>query len=326
MKIFLTSAYDSHNTLDVLRNLVPQDSVGEHQVCNSPEEADIILFVENAHFDDYVFKGLRKHPLLQQFPNKVYMFNEVDKPWCALPGLYTSMPKRYFQDNRQVSFGFFKTPNDFVKSIYKPGDTTEREFLFSFVGAISHRSRRHIMDLSQRIPSIQDTSDFNVWHCNPDIKASQGKNYASVMADSKFVLCPRGIGPNSFRLFEAMQAGRTPVIISDQWMEPNFVNWDFAVRIPEHDINTIPEYLGSIADEAIDRGNAARAAWEEFFAPDKIFNSAVDAIGTLKDSRQSIVSRIYLQNVRKIIIDGEQRFLSTARKMRDRLADVTVQM
>lgn len=326
MKIYLTSAYESHNTLDVVRQLASIDAIGSHSVCDNPEEADAILFVENAHFDDYLFKGLRSHPLLQQFPNKVYMFNEVDKPWCVLPGLYPSMPKRFFQENRQVSFGFFKTPNDFVKNIYQPGDTSERQWLFSFVGANSHRTRKHIMELARKDPSIQDTSDFNVWHCSADTKASQGRNYAAVMADSKFVLCPRGIGPTSFRLFEAMEAGRAPVIIADQWVEPNFVNWDFAVRIPERDIATIPQYLNSIAGEAHDRGVAARAAWEAAFAPDRIFNSAIDAIATLKDARRQKMTRIYCENVRMAIIKGEVGFLTTARKMRDRLEGITVQI
>lgn len=320
MKVFATSAYEHHETLSVMRQLATRDTRGEHRLCTDPEEADIILFVENAQFDDYLYRRLSAHPLVRMFHEKAYMVNEVDKPWCVLPGLYSSMPKRFFQENRQVAFGFFSTPNDYVKYIYKQGDTRERRWLFSFVGALSHRCRKQIIELASRSPSVQDTSDFNVWHCSPDIKSSQGQNYASVMADSKFVLCPRGMGTSSFRLFEAMEAGRAPVIISNQWVEPNFVDWDFVVRIPEHDVLSIPDYLSSIADEANDRGEAARRAWEKTFAPDQVFHTAIDAVGSLAELRKNATTRIYFQNVRKVFIEGELRFMTTARKLRDRIS------
>ncbi|MBX2823432.1 MAG: glycosyltransferase family 47 protein [Gammaproteobacteria bacterium] len=319
MKIYLTSAYDVHNMLDALTVLTKKDVMARHTVCATPEEADIILFVEDAHFDDYLYKQLRLHPLVKQYPDKVFMYNELDKPWCVLPGLYSSMPRRYFQENRQVAFGFIHTPNDFVKNIYSETTDQQRRWLFSFVGAMSHRCRRHIMALNDLTPSVQDTSEFNVWDCTEDTKASQGMNYASVMAESQYVLCPRGIGTSSFRLFEAMEAGRAPVIISNQWVEPNCVNWDFAVRIPEHDIACIPDYLRSIADEAHDRGVAARAAWERTFAPECRFDTMIEGVGGLLESRKSATSAVHFQNFRKVLINGEVKFLHSARRMRDRL-------
>jgi len=322
MKIFLTSAYSVHLMLDALIKLTAQDVAGRHRVCSTPEEADLILFVEDAHFDDYLYQQLRRHPLVKQYPSKVFMYNELDKPWCVLPGLYSSMPRRYFQKCRQVAFGFVRTPNDYVKNIYCNNSDRDRRWLFSFVGARSHRCRKHIIALNDLTPSVQDTSEFNVWDCTADTKASQGINYASVMSDSDYVLCPRGIGTSSFRLFEAMEAGRAPVIISNQWVEPACVDWDFAVRIPEHDITSIPEYLRSIADEAYDRGLAARAAWEESFAPERRFDAMIESLGSLVESRKSASTAVYFQNVRKVLINGEVKFLNSARRVRDRLSDM----
>jgi len=321
MKIYITSAYSEHPTLDVVTALAKLDTVQAHQLCESPHEADVILFVENAHFDDYLFRRLRADPLVKKYPKKVYMFNEVDKPWAVLPGLYPSMPKNYFQENRQVSFGYFKTPNDFVKDIYKSSSSLERKWLFSFVGAMSHRCRKSVMALSEEMPSIQDTSDFNVWHCSADTKAVHGRHYADIMASSNFVLCPRGLGTSSFRLFEAMEAGRAPVVISNQWVEPDFVNWDFAIRIPEHKIKSIPAHLASIKDEALERGLAARAAWEQYFAPDRIFHSAADAIEQLSYVRHHAKSKVFFQSARKVLIESEIRLLSTARQVRTRFAE-----
>ena len=318
MKIYLDSAYTEHATLDVVRKLVKKDVVQSHQVCDSPEDADIILFVENAHFDDYLFRKLRAHPLVRQYPDKVFMFNEVDKPWAVLPGLYPSMPKRFFQENKQTSFAYFETPNDFVKYIYADSANVEREWLFSFVGAQSHRCRKPVIELSSTTPSVQDTSGFDVWHCTDDTKAVQGRNYADIMARSEFVLCPRGIGTSSFRLFESMEAGRAPVVISNQWVAPDFLEWDFAVRMPEHQIHTLPAYLASIKDEARERGEAARAAWEKHFAPDTIFNSAANALEKLKHTQKLASRQVYFQNARKVMIENEVRLIAGARRMRDR--------
>ena len=142
------------------------------------------------------------------------------------------------------------------------------------------------------------------------------------MARSDYVLCPRGIGTSSFRLFEAMEAGRAPVIISNDWVQPGFIDWDFAVRIAENDIGCIPDYLAAIRDEAKDRGRAARAAWEQWFAPDRLFNSAAQVLAELSESRHEACPAVHFQSVRKVMIEGELRFVTTARKLRSRFADV----
>ena len=108
MKIYLTSAYDDHPNLDELRLIASKDSIARHRVCNSPEEAEAILFVENAQFDDYLYRRLSRHTLLKRFPDKVFIYNEVDKPWCVIPGLYCSMPKRFFSAAPSGKFSLCK--------------------------------------------------------------------------------------------------------------------------------------------------------------------------------------------------------------------------
>ena len=324
MKIHLTSAYQEHKMLDAMLERATLDSIGVHQVCDNPEEADAILFVEDGQFDDYLYKGLRESSLVRRFPRKVFMYNEVDKPWCVLPGLYCNMPQRFFQENRQIAFPLFVTPNQYVKDIYKPGDTAERPCLFSFVGAASHRSRRAIFSLADKVNAVEDTSNFSVWDSSDTTRAFEGSKFAEGMAQSKFILCPRGIGTSSFRLFEAMEAGRAPVIMSNQWVETTQVDWDFAVRIPEHDIASLPEYLASIADEAQERGEAARRAWEAAYAPDKIFNCASDSVGELLNLREVAQSRYYLAGVRRTIIGKQVAGLAMMRKLRHRIASLGI--
>ena len=198
MKILATSAYDTHEMLDVFRGLAKLDRLGNHTLCDSADEADLIVFIENAHFNDYLFKQVRQHPLTKQYPEKTFMYNETDKPWSALPGLYCSMPRRFFQASKQVAFPYLQTPNEFIKDVHTWD--VEKRWLFSFVGSASHRCRRDVIALTEASEGVQDTSDFNVWDCTVDTKAAQGLNFAQTMAESHFMLCPRIGSQSSYAL------------------------------------------------------------------------------------------------------------------------------
>lgn len=274
MKFLLTSAYPTHEWLTAMVSYANNDSVGRHELCEDPEEADVILFVESGQFDDYLYKTLLKHPYILKYPYKTFMYNELDKPWCTLPGLYTSMPQNRYDPNRQVAFPFLVTPNRFVPQIHRW--QVKREWLFSFVGAVSHQLRRRVAALEN--PGVRDTSEFSVWHADAAERSSQGLVFAESMAKSHFVLCPRGLGASSYRPFEAMQAARAPVIIADNWVPPPHTDWDFALFVPESDVEAIPELLAERVNEAADRGQAAREAWEAVYAPTVMFDTVAQSL------------------------------------------------
>jgi len=314
MKILATSAYETHEMLDALLSMAAIDKLGNHTLCGSAEEADLILFVENTHFDDYLYKKVRQHPLTQQYPEKTFMYNESDKPWSALPGLYCSMPRRFFQNNKQVPFPYLSTPNDFIKDVHTWD--LEKRWLFSFVGSVSHRCRKDVIELTNSSEGVQDTSEFNVWDCTADTKAAQGINFAQTMAQSQFMLCPRGIGTSSFRLFETLEAGCAPVIIANQWVPTPHINWDFAVRVDERDIKSIPALLRSISDESADRGKAARAAWESAYAPDVMFDTVGESLGWLLEERRHMEAHHPWRKVRKVTITADLAVTNFVRSVR----------
>jgi hypothetical protein len=108
------------------------------------------------------------------------------------------------------------------------------------------------------------------------------------MARSKFVLCPVGAGPSSFRIFETMAAGRVPVIVSDLWVPPPGPDWQkCALFVPERDIDR----LGAILEEAEDRflsmAQAARREWQDWFAPDVLFHRMTEALHDIMQTRRS---------------------------------------
>jgi hypothetical protein len=72
------------------------------------------------------------------------------------------------------------------------------------------------------------------------------------MADSVFALCPRGYGPTSFRLYEAMQMGCVPVYITDQAWLPfkDEILWDqTAVLCGIDEVAGLPERLYKMEKE-----------------------------------------------------------------------------
>src|SRR4051812_22221089 len=103
------------------------------------------------------------------------------------------------------------------------------------------------------------------------------KEYAKAILDSQFVLCPAGWGPSTYRLFETMEMGRVPVILSDEWVPPPGPLWEqFSVRIPEHLISDLPSILSSFSESHEAMGQQARLAWEQWFAKPVCFHRLIE--------------------------------------------------
>lgn len=82
------------------------------------------------------------------------------------------------------------------------------------------------------------------------------------------MLCPRGPGTSSFRLYEVMQLGLVPVILSDRWVAPAGIPWDdCCVWIAESRVAEIPSILQDLEDRASAMGVRAREAWEQWCEP-----------------------------------------------------------
>ncbi|MFK7893282.1 MAG: exostosin family protein [Granulosicoccus sp.] len=279
MKLHLTSAYPLHPGLDTLLQATANGTTGTHSVSPSASDSDAIVFIENTQFDDLLFKKLLNHEWVERFPEKCFMYNEMDRPWDVLPGLYTCMNKRHLRTPRHRAFAYLSTPNPLIRDVYR--SEHQKQWLYSFMGAMSHHCRRSVMRLSDEHGYLRDTSDFNVWKSDECELQRRAEEYARVLGESHFILCPRGIGTSSIRLYETLEAGRVPVIISDDWVPPEETDWSFALRVEERHISRIPKLLESLVNEAEDRGHAARKAWLKHYAPDVLFDTLGDAIESL---------------------------------------------
>lgn len=288
MDLFATTAFPDrdYTYLPVLRELAADDRVGEHRLVDDPAGADFILFLDaHQHPRDLALNAIRRHPLTRANRGRTFLYNELDQPWCALPGLYVSMPSRSFDPRRQRAFPYLKLHNPHV---FSPGCREQApRWLFSFMGRRCHPARDAVLALRYPRGFVEDTSaTFDALNLpSADVEARK-RRYAEVLGASRFVLCPRGAGPSSFRLYEALAAGRAPVILADDWVPPHGPAWEeFSLRVPEAQIGELAAILEREEPRAAVMGANARRAWEEWFSPEVLFHRIVESCRDLAETR-----------------------------------------
>jgi hypothetical protein len=251
---------------------------------DDPGQADIILFLDgHQHYRDVTLRDIRHHPLVRRDRDRAFIYNELDQPWCAMPGLYVGMPKRSFDWQRQRPCSYLVLINDLTA---RPQSDNEPDLLFSYMGRLGHPVREAIMRLGSSRTLIEDTSKLSFFGATTEDIARQKRRYADTIRRSKFVLCPVGSGPSSFRLFETMAAGRVPVILSDEWVPPVGPVWEHcALTIPENQVHDVPAIIASHESRYPAMAQAARKAWADWFAPDVLFHRMIESCRDLIESR-----------------------------------------
>lgn len=288
MRVLLVNAYPEVGSyVPLFQELAERDRFGIHTVTDEPHNADIILFVDaRSDHGDWRLNAIRQHPLLRTYPERAFIYNEMDQPWCALPGLYTSMPARSFDPRRQRACCYVARINPYVEA--DPADSHRADLLFSFVGRRCHPVREQILRLRHPGAFLRDTSMHNFFAPPTAEVDAQKRAYAEIMRRSKFILCPRGAGPASFRLFEAMAMQRVPVVISDAWVRPLGPRWEeFTISVRERDVERVPEIVAACEDRFEAMAAAARRAWEEWFAPNVLFHRMIEDCRAIMEEGQS---------------------------------------
>tara|TARA_B100001248_G_scaffold217689_1_gene172891 strand:+ start:17517 stop:18509 length:993 start_codon:yes stop_codon:yes gene_type:complete len=257
---------------------VPLTKIKKHEIVSDPEKADIILFIETGA-QGHHSEPIRAHPYFKKYQEKCFVFGSIDHYIPFLPGFYSSVEKRWYNTNR-LRTGFYLGGSG-NKQITKMPWKEDLPYLFSFLGTASnHPVREVIMQLRHPRGFIKDTSGKVIKTFvggNKEELNTLYQDFNAVMQDSKFILCPRGAACSSLRLFETMKAGRVPVILSDSWTPPIGPDWDsFSIRIPEADVEKIPEILEAKEKDAKEMARKARQEWEKWFSEEALFNTIVD--------------------------------------------------
>jgi hypothetical protein len=92
-----------------------------------------------------------------------------------------------------------------------------------------------------------------------------------------------------------MQAGIAPVIICDKWVPPIGPKWEeFALFVPEREVASLYKVVKEHDPEWKIRGQKARQAYENWFAPETYWESLVGSIRKIQQQQrvpESIYSR-----------------------------------
>ena len=69
------------------------DRFQKHSVIESPDSADIILFVGSTYPD---WRDIRSHRFLRRYRHKCFLFHSDDYVIPFLPGVFVNIPKRWY--------------------------------------------------------------------------------------------------------------------------------------------------------------------------------------------------------------------------------------
>jgi hypothetical protein len=124
----------------------------------------------------------------------------------------------------------------------------KKDILYSFIGAATHKVRKNLFQMKHDKQTIMIRRDiFHLSQKDLELRKKNAKEYKDILSRSRFALCPRGAGAGSFRLWESLQAGAIPILISDDYLLPPGFNWPTCIiRIKEKDIAKIPELIARI--------------------------------------------------------------------------------
>ena len=100
-----------------------------------------------------------------------------------------------------------------------------------------------------------------------------GPGWEETMGASVFSLCPRGLGPTSFRIYEAMSLGSIPVYIWEKWKWLPYegeLDWNsFAIVAEAGDMEAVRERIRTMGEAEVRKRQAFRQSVDPELAIDQ---------------------------------------------------------
>jgi hypothetical protein len=225
------------------------------------EQADFVLFVDSS---DHYLRDVSKSRMFREHEPRSFVFNHNDNAFPAIPGIYPDIAAPVRLPELQLG-GFYLRCFDNSMLIANGDDDRQPRYLFSFVG-----DSRNSPGVRNRILALRHPRALLVDRSSG--LRDDDAEYVETLRNSLFVLCPRGLGPSSWRYYETMMASRVPVIVSDEWLPAREIDWpSFSIRVPETEVESIPELCERNAPLARAMGRVARQQWEANCGVDTAF-------------------------------------------------------
>lgn len=231
-----------------------------------PPYSDIKDYIEHYFFNFFKnnlesFKNIERQ-YLPVFWTTLYNDNiriNVQEYLDALP-----RDKKYFTINQHDDGIKYRLPEDTIvfsasengsgkivpiplltSPIPDDGQIFEKDILCSFVGTNTHPIRSLLYE------ELNKENDFyfsEARNWSPIVSNDKFEEFKNITKRSKFALCPRGNIIQSFRIYEVLQLGCVPVIVTDVFSFPfkEFLDWrEFSIIVPPSKIENIKDILRS---------------------------------------------------------------------------------
>ncbi|MBS0341886.1 MAG: exostosin family protein [Proteobacteria bacterium] len=286
MNLYITSAISegrwAGHADGWLREAARRDVHGQHHLADDPHTADAILFMEGHLIDDLLMERALWHPLRRRYPEKCFLYQDGDDAFALMRGVYPSIRTPHVRPHLATG-GVYLARIEENKAVQRGRELkVEQDLLYSFVGANNCEVRNRILKAQVPGTHVLDTSARHSWLLSAEERAAYESEYATICARSRFMLSPRGLGPSTYRLYEAMEMGRCPVILADEWVPPPFIPWsEFSIRVPENQVDQLPRLLADLPYEAL--GRAARKAWEDYIDGPHCFHYLAESLRLLME-------------------------------------------
>lgn len=258
-----------------------------------PAPADFIVDLSLRHqfLHDRVFRVHPESPAAR-WPEKTFAWDTGDRPTGLLPGFFCSLPASLHDRSRHLTFPYLWRYNQEVR----PRPLAEADHLFGFTGSISAPLRQRLFAAlspeSARGRAILRRTESLWTRLHADGPDPEKIRYADELARCKFILCPKGNGISSIRLFETLQTGRVPVVLSDRYVFPEGVDWaSCALHVPERELPRLPEILAAHESRWPAMAEAAGAVWKKHYADDALLRTLRDGLVLLRSRRRGLERR-----------------------------------
>lgn len=231
-------------------------------VVDDPDDADLVVIDERYEYRTWRYADtLSSCEFVKRHVNRILVVNHDSYARVFLPGIYASLENHNLSRTIALS-GPYK--RDLWQVPLPPSNRISPVRLFSFRGTLhTHPVRRTLFGILAGHPDGDVSELRKAFHSHT---AADQNDYIQHILSAKFVICPRGLSSNSYRLFETMQLGRCPVVVSDGWIPPRGPDWQtFSIQVPESEVSTIPQRLKEVEHRAGEMGRLAASNWSRFF-------------------------------------------------------------
>ena len=149
----------------------------------------------------------------------------------------------------------------------------DKNRLLSFRGSFDTHPVRSILKevLEDHRDDIIDTG---TWHFHNDSLENNQELYLEDLKNSKIILCPRGTGPSTIRLWEALASGCVPLVVSNEYSFPleNIINWkEICIIVNEEHTPVLNHYLKKFNDDRLNKMQLkGQNVFKEWFHPEKM--------------------------------------------------------